>query len=465
VSEALTAVSPAWEASLATALERVPGVTIARRCADVAELLSVAEAGLGDLAVVSVDLRDLDLEVVKRLRARGVRVIGVHPAADEAAERRLLGLGVDATVRVDAEPDELGAALAGDRDDLEAAWDMSFGHAGGPVPHEESAGGARGLAAPGTRRLAHQLDPAYAGHRDESARRSHRPDSDHRAPVIAVWGPTGAPGRTTIATTLAAELADRGAQVLLVDADTYGGGVAQVMGVLDEAPGVAAACRAADVGNLDVHALGRLAPEVVSGLRVLTGLPRADRWPELRAAALERVLDVSRRLVEVVVVDCGFCLEDDEELSYDTLAPRRNEATLTALAASDTVVAVAGADPVGLQRFVRGIQDLGTVPSGRPVHVVNRVRRSAVGGRPESRIADSLRRFAGIEVDHFVPDDPTTVDAAVLAGRSLVEQAPGSTVRAAVSDLASALAPWTLAPVGRAARRARGSRRSRRVRG
>jgi MinD-like ATPase involved in chromosome partitioning or flagellar assembly len=274
-----------------------------------------------------------------------------------------------------------------------------------------------------------------------------------------VWGPTGAPGRTTIATTLAAELAGRGIEVLLVDADTYGGCVAQTLGLLDEAPGIAAACRAADQGLLDLPALSRVAPQVVSGLRVLTGLPKAERWPEVRAAALEHVLELSRSLVEVIVVDCGFCLEDDEELSYDTVAPRRNEATLTSLAASDVVVAVGGADPVALQRFVRGLQELGTVPSGEPVPVVNRVRSSAVGARPESRIADSLLRFAGLAAVRFVPDDAAVVDGALLAGRSLVEHAPESPVRRAVAELATALVPWSAPSETRGDRRRRRSSR------
>ena len=278
---------------------------------------------------------------------------------------------------------------------------------------------------------------------------------------MAVWGPNGAPGRTTLATTLAAELAAREASVLLVDADTYGGCVAQALGLLDEAPGVAAACRAADQGLLDLPALARTAPEVVPGLRVLTGLPKAERWPEVRAGALERVLDLARSLVDVVVVDCGFCLEDDEELSYDTSAPRRNEATLTTLAVSDLVVAVGGADPVGLQRFVRGLQELGTVPSGEPVPVVNRVRAAAVGSRPQARIADSLARFAGLATVRFVPDDPETADGAMLAGRSVVEHAPDSPLRHAVADLATHVAPWT-APRQRAGGRRRRSGRGRR---
>jgi len=493
MTEVLTGLSPRWESPVAEALEALPGVTIARRCADVAELLSVAEAGLGSVAVVSWDLRGLDLDVVSRLRRGGFVVVGLVPAGDEDAERRLRQLSVQRVVPVDAEPERLSEALA-DRapdsaDALEAALgpvsgfdadvrpvhrageagdaDATRGSTvddahgvgpGGEVPGTEPSGwtpqGAdasdasdRGASGPGG---APRSRPGGAASTGDAAR--PRPT---RAPVIAVWGPNGAPGRTTLATTLAAELAARDASVLLVDADTYGGCVAQALGLLDEAPGVAAACRAADQGLLDLPALARTAPEVVPGLRVLTGLPKAERWPEVRAGALERVLDLARTLVDVVVVDCGFCLEDDEELSYDTSAPRRNEATLTTLAVSDLVVAVGGADPVGLQRFVRGLQELGTVPSGEPVPVVNRVRAAAVGSRPQARIADSLARFAGLAAVRFVPDDPETADAAMLAGRSVVEHAPDSPLRHAVADLASHVAPWT-APTQRAGRRRSG---------
>lgn len=473
MTEVLTALSHQWESSVATTLEGLRDVTVTRRCADVSELLSVADAGLGDTAVVSSDLRGLDLAVVNRLRANRIRVIGVHPADDEPAERRLRQLTITVTLPVDAGTDRWEVSLQegwGASDDLEAALSGDAGVGAGqqsaPDHPEESTDGDAGWRPAGSGGIA-------AGREHVGSRDADDPSGDdaaagrvtgsrpvpERASVIAVWGPTGAPGRTTVATTLAAEVAGRGVEVLLVDADTYGGCVAQTLGLLDEAPGVAAACRAADQGLLDLSALARLAPVVVPGLRVLTGLPKAERWPEVRAAALERVLELSRSLVQVVVVDCGFCLEDDEELSYDTVAPRRNEATLTSLAASDLVVAVGGADPVALQRFVRGLQELGTVPSGEPVPVVNRVRSGAVGSRPQSRIADSLLRFAGLASVRFVPDDATAVDAALLAGRSVVEHAPDSPVRRAVADLATGLLPWTVAPPEPRERRRRGRRR------
>jgi MinD-like ATPase involved in chromosome partitioning or flagellar assembly len=263
--------------------------------------------------------------------------------------------------------------------------------------------------------------------------------------------------------TLAAELAGRGQRVLLVDADTYGGCVAQTLGLLDEAPGLAAAARAAHQGTLDLPALARLAPEALPRLRVLTGIPRPDRWTEISAPALERVLELGRTLAEVVLVDCGFCLEDDEDLSYDTQAPRRNAATLTALAGSDAVLAVGAADAVSLQRFVRGIQELGTVPSPKAVPVVNRVRAGSVGVHPEERVREVLARFAGLDAVHLVPEDRDAVDAALLAGRSVVEHAPQSPFRRAVAELATAIVPSSRGRhpgESRGRRAARGRRRT-----
>ena len=462
MTEVITALSPAWEGIVAGRIEEAAGVTIVRRCADVSELLSVAETGLGCCAVVSADLRGLDLSVVGRLRTAGLRVVGVFPSGDDAAERRLRQLSVGLTLAVESSPESFSEAIGGDNkradvDLLLALADDDTPHAPGTEGGSASSGASAGTGAsvgwqPAGRPPASKgagsgtvegLDALNGLDDADGLDRPAQSGAVGRGRVIAVWGPTGAPGRTTLSVTLAAELASRGSQVLLVDADTYGGCVGQTLGLLDEAPGIAAACRSAEQGSLDLPSLARLAPEVSPGLRVLTGLPKAERWPEVGASALERVLDLSRALAEVIVIDCGFSLEDDEELSYDTLAPRRNEATLTSLAISDDVLAVGGADPVALQRFVRSLQEVGTVPSPVPTPVVNRVRASAVGSRPESRISESLLRFAGLAHVHFLPDDQGAVDGALLAGRSVVEHAPQSALRVAVASLADAIVPAT----------------------
>ena len=213
-----------------------------------------------------------------------------------------------------------------------------------------------------------------------------------RGGLVAVWGPAGAPGRTTVAFTVADELAAAGVPTLLADADTYGGSVAQLLGVLDEAPGLAAAARAANAGTLDLPAMAAFARQLPGvPLRLLTGIARADRWPELRPASLDVVWTLARKLAAVTVVDCGFCLEQDEELSFDTIAPQRNGATLATLAQADEILAVGSADPVGLHRLVRGLAELrDAVPRAEVRVILNKVRRGPVGPDPERRAAETL---------------------------------------------------------------------------
>jgi len=273
--------------------------------------------------------------------------------------------------------------------------------------------------------------------------------------VIAIWGPTGAPGRTTLAVGLADEIARLGVTSLLVDADGYGGTVAAMLGLLDESAAVAAACRLAGDGRLDTAGLAALARRLSPTLSVLTGLARADRWPEVRPAALTAVLAEARRFAVVTVVDCAFCLEQDEELSYDTAAPRRNGATLTVLAEADTIVCVGGADPIGLHRLVRALGELGEVvpdPGNRPV-VVNRVRPGRRSD-PHDEVVAFLRRWAGVTDVTQVPADWVAVERALRTGSTLAEVAPDSALRLAIAELARRIAGAPTAPGRRARRRA-----------
>jgi MinD-like ATPase involved in chromosome partitioning or flagellar assembly len=455
VTDVLTALGNRWDSRVATLLGASHEVTIVRRCADLPDLVATAAAGLGTVALVSSDLRGLDLTAVMQLRSAGVTVVGMAAQGDEESERRLLQLGIARVVRGNAELPEFEAALTAEAADpafdaFERELDALPGNG-----HVAEPSGMRGLDSSPDGPAGGVRDLPEDGPQDDV--RGGPFDSD-TGRVVAVWGPTGAPGRTTIAVTLATELAGLGIPTVLVDADTYGGSVAQALSFLDEAPGIAAATRAADQGTLDLPTLARLAPTVTGGLRVLTGIPKAERWPEIRPAALQRVLTVCRSLGQVVVVDCGFNLEEDEELSYDTMAPRRNAATLTTLAVADEVVVVGGCDPVGLQRLVRGLQELGTVQAPAPTVCVNRVRPGAVGSHPERRVSEALSRFAGVTDVLFVPDDPAALDTALLEGRALAECAPQSPVRPAVRAIAEKVAG---VPVGGTRRRRRTLRVSR----
>lgn len=408
----LTAITdPRHEADLAARVHASSApVTVVRRCVDIADLLAAAAAGLARAAVVSPDFRRFDQAAVDRLGHSRVAVVGF--AASPDAARRLDQLGVGHSISPAASAADLVAAAGraiGDLDrdpSLQRILDWS-----GPPPS-----GAQSPTEPAPR-------PVGPGQ------------------VIAVWGPAGAPGRTSIAINVAAELA-ADQDVLVVDADCYGGVIGQALGLLDEAATLATACRAADAGRLDDDALSLLAVPVAPRLRVLTGIGRADRWPELRPGALDRVLTIARDISDFVVVDTGFCLEQDEELAYDTAAPRRNGSTLAALRAADAVIAIAAGDPLGLTRYVRAHGELTALLPGSDITtVVNRLRKKVVGaGDPISQIAQALARHAGVSSILAVPDDPAAFDAAVAVGRTLSEVAPRSPARIAIRRLARQLA-------------------------
>jgi MinD-like ATPase involved in chromosome partitioning or flagellar assembly len=440
----LTAVTDAvWEADLVAAFDRGDyGVSVVRRCVDLTELLSVAASGTARAVILSAQLRRLDRDALARLAAGGVAVVGVVAPGDEHAERRLRQLGVRHLLGADAGAQAISATVtAAVAEGMIGRSDLDYGDPAAGFAELPPGAGSGSDADPSVADL-------WAGADRDAA----------RGRLVAVWGPTGAPGRTTVAVTLAAETAWLGCGTLLADADVYGGVIAQVLGLLDESPGLAAATRAANLGTLDLPALAKLARVVQPNLRVLTGIARPDRWPELRPAALTEVYAQARALATLTVVDCGFAIEQDEELSYDTAVPRRNGATLATLADADEVLAVGSADPVGLQRLIRALADLKeAIPDCRVQVVVNRVRKGPVNGDLKVQISQALSRYAGVEQATLVPYDRHGMDRAIADGRTLAEVAPDSAARLALLPVAARLAG---VPVPNTGQRRRVRRRS-----
>ncbi|MBF4633365.1 regulator [Agreia pratensis] len=357
---------------------------VAARVGSAHEVIDAIRGRAVDGVIVSATRRHLSLDVLAEADEAGVRIVAV---ADGDAERRYaLSLGLFEVVDVHTPWSDIEGLLRG----------------GIAVPHS---------AAP----------PRGAG------------------TVIAVWGPAGSPGRTTIAIQLASELALRGRTVALVDADTYGGAVAPSLGMLDESPSFAAACRLASRDSLTLAELERVASRYTSPRSefwILSGIGRASRWPELGTDRVASVLSTCRQWVDYVVVDTGFNLETDEEIASDMFAPRRNAATLAALRQADHVVAVGSADPIGLSRFLRAHVDLlEQVETAQISVVINRLRASSVGSNAQHQVQKTLRRFGGLDNAVFVPLDVPGVDSAVLSGKTIHDAAPRSPVRSAIAHL------------------------------
>jgi MinD-like ATPase involved in chromosome partitioning or flagellar assembly len=402
----LLAAGEAWESPALADLERHPGVVVLKRCVDVDDLLASVTSGQADVAVVSLDAPGLDPASVTHLHRHAVRPVAVTAARAD-----------DLDVREHAR--RLGIASVVGSGDLAALPDL--------VTSAEE-GDTRGAEA-----HADPPDPAPAG---DAGR------------VVVVWGPAGAPGRTTIATNLAWEVARRQVPVVLADLDPYGGSVAQQLGILDEVSGLLSASRLAASGQLDER-FASVCRGVGEHLAVVTGLPRADRWREVRAAQVDQLLERARDLGQVVV-DTGFSLEDEPGSDFGG-RPGRNALTLAALDVADEVVVVGAADPVGLARLARGLVELRDRAGGVPVRVVvNRMRGSI--GWSEREIAGMVEGFSRVAGLHFLPEDRSALDRALVSGRPLAEVGESGIVSGLVA-LADALFPASVGPDARGRRR------------
>ena len=371
-----------WEQAAIREIDASTRLRLTRRCVDVADLLAIAHTGRAAAAVVSADLPGLDVDAVHQLERAGVRV-----AAVEADPARCGDLGIVRVLRLGALDD-----------------------------------------------VAHDLPATTQGWPEQ------------RAPVVAVWGPSGAPGRSTVALGVASAAAARGTGTILLDADTYGGALGQQLGVLDDVSGLVAACRAANNGR--AHDVVEHLVDIDPHLRLLTGLPRADMWPQVRPGAFEAVLGQLRGRSELVVADCGFSIEPGT-----SPAAARNQTTLQVLEQADEIVVVGRPDPVGLARLVRAIHDLSTaLPGRRPVVVVNMMRSTLGWGERDVRA--TLARLTGHEPVVHLPYDQSGLDLAAVTGRSPRVAAPSSPFVARLETLTSQLLTSVLPGPALGARRA-----------
>ncbi len=378
----LLAAGAAWETGALGLLSGRRDLVVLKRCVDVDDLLAAATSGQADTAVVAIEAPGFDLAAVDHLVRHGVRALAV--VGDEPGTVRAGRIGVRATVRAD---------------DLEALPDaITSDHPLVPEP-----------------------PPAPDGPPPVQGR------------VIAVWGPAGAPGRTTVATALAAVLGRR-ARTTLVDADPYGGAVAQALGVLDEVSGLLSAARLAGSGMLEER-FASVQRGFDEKFTVVTGLPRPDRWTEVRPGTVELLAETASRHGHVVI-DTGFSLDDDDLGGR----PGRNQLTLAALEVADELVVVGTADPVGLSRLARALVDVRErSPLTSTRVVVNRMRPTI--GWTERDVTQMLSDFARPVGLHFLPEDRATVDRALVTGRTILETNAESPLALAIGRLADAVVP------------------------
>ncbi len=493
------------------------GLCVVRRCADLPELLSAGMAGLASFALLDTGFDEIDRTVLDRLaRAglsglllvegheeerwssagwpvlrrdaapgsicsamqgiarRGVSDADVSPTGSSAEAGTVPGAVADAapgavTGAEAAGDDWLSAATPASADGDSAAnaanaanaaqeiawfeelWRQSQGPDGDGTPS------VRAATAPGPPSPAPGPPGAVAA---TSTSQSPHPGTMNpagdvqRGRIVLVWGPHGAPGRSTVAASLAHGLAASGGAIL-VDADVEAPSLVQLLGMAEDSSALAGAARLATHGRLDAESLQRVLAPVGGGLSLLGGLGRAGRWRELPPASMTEVWLQCRRAAAWTVVDVAGGVIDDDIDDF-TLEPGRGAVTADLVSHADVVLVVGGADPVGVRRLLQLLDEVGSsvTPTGRVEVVVNRVRASAAGPSPQQALREALARFGGLEDIVLLPDDAATADACLLQGRSVLEGAPGSALGKALSALVDRIDPQAST-----ARRARSSRR------
>lgn len=289
-----------YEAPLIQAIQR-HGDTLAivRRCADLAEVIAAARAGVADLAVIDGSDPDLTAESLDALRSCGMAVVALAAHADRS---RLASLGV-ASVAAPGSPEQVVNSLI-------AATRNVRVHA---AAYDEQPPPPPPLSSPGT--------------------------------VIAVWGTSGAPGRTTIASGLAAILA-RSAPTLLVDADTANPTIAHLLGMPVQASGLSILARTASRGPLTPQDINAASVPRSEGLRVVTGLVTPHRWREVSRPSIETIVGALRLSARYCVIDVA-----STSLEKTARGANRDDAALGVLERADRLVIVARGDIVGINRL------------------------------------------------------------------------------------------------------------------
>ena len=483
------------------------GLCVVRRCADLPELLSAGMAGLATFALLDTGFDEIDRTVLDRLARAGLSGLllvddceeerwrsagwpvlrrdtdpsriclvmqdlvrrgapsggssqGTGPASAAVSETVTGPVAVDTDWLSAATPASTGSnAAAQETAWLEELWRQSPGSPeGGTAPSQlpRVSNDAGAEEDTGQDRLRGR-ESAAADTPEPVLPVAARPAGDERGGrIVLVWGPHGAPGRSTVAASLAHGLAACGGAIL-VDADVEAPSLVQLLGMPEDSSALAGAARLATHGRLDAESFRRVLAPVGDELFLLGGLGRSGRWRELPPASMTEVWAQCRRAAAWTVVDVAGGPVDNDVDDF-TLEPGRGAVTADLVSHADVILVVGGADPVGVRRLLQLLDEMGASmnPAGRVEVVINRVRASAAGPSPQQALREALARFGGLEDIVLLPDDAATADACLLQGCTVLEQAPASALGKALSALVDRIDPQVAA-----VRRAASPRRSR----
>jgi pilus assembly protein CpaE len=233
------------------------------------------------------------------------------------------------------------------------------------------------------------------------------------APIIAVLGPKGGTGKTLIATTLAVALAQRDANVVLVDLDLQFGDIGLALGLSPERTmyDLMKAGPPFDHEKLDRHLIRHS-----SGVKVLIAPTRPDQASAVSIDFLRDVYASLRTMCDAVIVDTppGFTPE-----------------VIATIDVSGEVCMVGMLDSLSLKNTKLGLETLDLMG-------YDNERVSLVLNRSDSRVGitpDDVSTIVGRPPDVFIPSD-REIPRSINEGTPIVAAKPQSGAAKAFRNLA-----------------------------
>lgn len=227
------------------------------------------------------------------------------------------------------------------------------------------------------------------------------PATSTKAKSILCWGSAGS-GKSSLAVNLAFELANNGWRACLIDADTYHPSVAALLGMTQANGGLAAILRLLRQERFDDNEYQRLVQEISfsqTKISIVTGIPAHTRWPEVDPPALNLLLQNFAGRFDFLVWDAASYTQTG--LMCGESGRDRNQATAFLLSRADLVLATFLADPVGLNRFLFDLREV-----GREVWpVANRLRSAALGRNPQGQVRSILSKTANLILAGEIAED------------------------------------------------------------
>ncbi|WP_216379147.1 hypothetical protein [Arcanobacterium phocae] len=346
---------------------------IARRCADLVEVLAGARARVAQMAIVSEDLDGLDMTAIAELRqyVAVALVAGSRSSCDSDARRYLSNVDV-----------------------------LS------PLPHEiaNRIRETKGLGKPSV-----VSDDVFVSSRQSS-----------HGVLTVFWGPAGSHGRSALVRDCSVLLSERH-RVLACDGDNFSPSLAQLFDV-EESSGLIGVARMIDQGRkVDIDGMLSALSPMFGNVSLLAGMNTGQRWREISRFVADRLWSVLCAEFECVVVDSAGGLDDRAE-RLD-----RWSLTRSVVDQADIRLHVATATPIGLRRLIEHWDALSEAHVEHEAVVLTSLRSTALGPRPLFQAQNVLREVGIGDIPIFgIRDDRNRLDKVLIQGSSMPVSFPKS---------------------------------------